>query len=113
MLWVTGVSQRPFVIVFPMVKRHIARMIKYILMALLLALVGSGLWFWNKSDPQKLDFADRWAPGAAEFDGTPVTAIAYGTDARQKLDIYAPEGNASAPHPVLIFFHGGDRKSVV
>jgi acetyl esterase/lipase len=107
MLWVTGVSQRPFVIVFPMVKRHIARMIKYILMALLLALVGSGLWLWNKSDPQKLDFADRWAPGAAEFDGTPEAAIAYGTDARQKLDIYTPEGAASAPYPVLIFFHGG------
>ena len=82
-------------------------MIKYILIALLVALVGSGIWFWNKSDPQKLDFADRWAPGSAEFAGTPVTAIAYGTDDRQKLDIYAPEGDASAPHPVLIFFHGG------
>ncbi len=82
-------------------------MIKYILIALLVALVGSGIWFWNKSDPQKLDFADRMAPGSAEFAGAPVTAIAYGTDDRQKLDIYVPEGDASAPHPVLIFFHGG------
>lgn len=82
-------------------------MIKYILIALLLALAGSGLWFWTKTDPQKLDFADRMAPGAAEFAGLPVTDIAYGTDERQKLDIYAPEGSATTRHPVLIFFHGG------
>jgi acetyl esterase/lipase len=82
-------------------------MIKYILIALLVALVGSGIWFWNKSDPQKLDFADRWAPGESEHGEAPVTAIAYGTDDRQKLDIYAPEGDALAPYPVLIFFHGG------
>lgn len=82
-------------------------MIKYILIALLLALAGSGLWFWNKSDPQKLDFADRWAPGESEHGEAPVTDVAYGADDRQQLDIYAPEGSASAPHPVLIFFHGG------
>jgi acetyl esterase/lipase len=82
-------------------------MIKYILIALLLALAGSGLWFWNKSDPQKLDFADRWAPGQSEHGEAPVTDIAYGMDDRQKLDIYAPDGNGSLPHPVLIFFHGG------
>ena len=82
-------------------------MVKYILIASLLALVGSGLWFWSKTDPQKLDFADRMAPGAAEFAGLPVTGIPYGTDERQKLDIYAPKGTATARHPVLIFFHGG------
>src|SRR5882672_7061536 len=32
--------------------------------------------------------------------------IAYGTDARQKLDIYVPDRLAPA-HPVLVFFHGG------
>jgi acetyl esterase/lipase len=82
-------------------------MIKYILMALLLGIVGSGVWFWSKTDPQKLDFADRMAPGAAEFTQTPVTGIAYGTDARQQLDIYTPEVNASSARPVVIFFHGG------
>lgn len=82
-------------------------MIKYILIALLLALAGSGLWFWNKSDPQKLDFADRWTPGQSEHAEAPVTDIAYGMDDRQKLDIYAPDGNGSLRHPVLIFFHGG------
>jgi hypothetical protein len=40
-------------------------MIKYILSALLLVLICSGFWFWSKTDPQKLDFADRIAPGAA------------------------------------------------
>lgn len=82
-------------------------MIKYILVALLLVVVGSGVWFWTRTDPQKLDFADRMAPGVAEFKGAPVTAIAFGTDDRQKLDIYAPEGTASTPYPVLVFFHGG------
>lgn len=82
-------------------------MIKYLLVVLLVALAGSGLWFWSKTDPQKLDFADRMAPGTAEFTQPPVTGIAYGTDARQKLDIYAPEDAARAAHPVLVFFHGG------
>lgn len=86
---------------------HICGMIKYLLAALLLALAGSGLWFWSKTDPQKLDFADRMGPGASEFTKLPVTGIAYGTDARQKLDIYVPEGATPAPHPVLVFFHGG------
>lgn len=82
-------------------------MIKYILIALLIALAGSGVWFWSKSDPQKLDFADRMAPGAAEVTAIPVTGIAYGPDARQKLDIYAPVEKAKSPLPVLVFFHGG------
>lgn len=82
-------------------------MIKYILVALLLVAAGSAVWFWTRTDPQKLDFADRLAPGAAEFNGAPVTAIAFGTDDRQKLDIYAPQGTASTPYPVLVFFHGG------
>ena len=82
-------------------------MTKYILSALLLALVVSGFWFWNKTDPQKLDFADRMAPGAVELAETPITGIAYGSDARQQLDIYAPLGRTEAAHPVLIFFHGG------
>lgn len=86
---------------------HTAGMIKYILMALLLALVGSGIWFWNKSDPQKLDFADRMAPGAAEFSKPPVTGIAYGPDERQQLDIYTPDDKTGASYPVLVFFHGG------
>ena len=82
-------------------------MTKYILSALLLALVVSGFWFWNKTDPQKLDFADRMAPGAVELAEPPITGIAYGSDARQQLDIYAPLGRTETAHPVLIFFHGG------
>ena len=82
-------------------------MIKFILSALLLVLVVSGFWFWNKTDPQKLDFADRMAPGAVELAEPPITGIAYGSDARQQLDIYAPLGRTETAHPVLIFFHGG------
>lgn len=82
-------------------------MIKYILIALLLGLVGCGLWFWTKTDPQKLDFADRMAPGASEYSQAPITSIAYGDDARQKLDIYLPKHNTAGGSAVLIFFHGG------
>jgi acetyl esterase/lipase len=82
-------------------------MIKYIFIALLLALVGSGLWFWSKTDPQKLDFADRMAFGPAEHHQAPMTNIAYGDDARQKLDIYLPKPNANGGSAALVFFHGG------
>ena len=47
------------------------------------------------------------APGAVELTQPPITGIAYGSDARQQLDIYAPLGRTEAAHPVLIFFHGG------
>ena len=82
-------------------------MIKYIVFVLVLALVGSGIWFWSKTDPQKLDFADRMAPGSVEYRQAPLTSIAYGDDARQKLDIYLPKQNAAGASAVLIFFHGG------
>lgn len=82
-------------------------MIKYIVFVLVLALVGSGIWFWSKTDPQKLDFADRMAPGPVEYRQAPLTSIAYGDDARQKLDIYLPKQNAAGASAVLIFFHGG------
>jgi hypothetical protein len=42
-------------------------MIKYILLALLVAILAFGGWFWMKTDPQKLDFVDRVAPGKAEY----------------------------------------------
>jgi acetyl esterase/lipase len=82
-------------------------MIKYILVALLLILVGSGLWFSKKTDPQKLDFADRMAPGTTDLAQLPIRGIAYGPDARQKIDIYLPATITAAPRRVLVFFHGG------
>jgi len=82
-------------------------MIKYIVLVIVLALVGSGIWFWTKTDPQKLDFADRMALGPVEYRQAPLTSIAYGDDARQKLDIYLPKQNAVGASAVLIFFHGG------
>ena len=96
-----------FFVVGPHFRGQLQPMIKYILIALVLALVGSGIWFWSKTDPQKLDFADRIAPGASEHNQAPLTRIAYGDDARQKLDIYLPKQNAAGGSAVLIFFHGG------
>lgn len=38
--------------------------------------------------------------------------IAYGDDARQKLDIYVPDGTSSdGKFPVIVFFYGGSWKS--
>lgn len=38
--------------------------------------------------------------------------VAYGTDPRQRLDIYAPPpGEGDAPHPVAVFVHGGSWRS--
>ena len=33
--------------------------------------------------------------------------ISYGTDPRQRLDLYVPEKAASARTPVVVFWHGG------
>lgn len=83
------------------------RMIKYILLALLIAAIAFGGWFWMMPDQHKLDLVDRVAPGSAEYHGTPVVGIAYGSDERQKLDIYVPTTKVGKPYPVLVFFHGG------
>jgi acetyl esterase/lipase len=82
-------------------------MIKYILLAVLIAAIAVGGWFWMMPDQHKLDFVDRIAPGSAEYNGTPIVGIAYGTDERQKLDIYVPTAKSDKPYPVLVFFHGG------
>ncbi len=38
---------------------------------------------------------------------TAVRGAAYGSDPRQKLDVYVPAGRAQANLPVVIFFYGG------
>jgi len=44
----------------------------------------------------------------ASKDGVVVTKdIAYGADAKQKLDIYAPNGGAAGSRPIVVFVHGG------
>ncbi|WP_240636047.1 alpha/beta hydrolase [Caldimonas tepidiphila] len=35
------------------------------------------------------------------------TGLAYGSDERHRLDVYAPEAAAPGPRPVLVFVHGG------
>ncbi len=97
----------PFFVVRESVGGQMVAMIKYTLLALLLAVIAFGGWFWMKTDPQKLDFADRFAPGAAEHKAAPTTGIAYGDDDRQKLDIYVPDDKVDQDYPVLVFFHGG------
>jgi acetyl esterase/lipase len=33
--------------------------------------------------------------------------LAYGSDARQRLDVFAPKGASAATHPIVVFFYGG------
>ncbi|GAM99371.1 carboxylesterase family protein [alpha proteobacterium U9-1i] len=49
---------------------------------------------------------NRWAPHDAGARRV-LTGAAYGTDARQKLDAYAPVAPAGAPMPVIVFIYGG------
>lgn len=39
--------------------------------------------------------------------------VAYGEDARQRLDVYAPSGAGGEPRPVIVFFYGGSWNSGV
>jgi acetyl esterase len=43
----------------------------------------------------------------APKEGTAHRDLPYGSDPRQRLDVYAPEGHADRPRPVLMFVHGG------
>lgn len=36
---------------------------------------------------------------------------AYGTDARQTVDIYTPTGSAAGPRPIIVFIYGGSWQS--
>jgi acetyl esterase/lipase len=48
---------------------------------------------------------DRLTSGAASK--RVGTGLAYGSDPRQRLDVWAPRARASGPLPVVIFFYGG------
>lgn len=39
------------------------------------------------------------------------SAIAYGTDARQRLDVYAPRASGTRDRPTVVFFYGGSWNS--
>lgn len=81
-------------------------MMKYIIIAILAILVAGGIWFYNLSGPQKLNFADKAWLGERQF-AYADKDIAFGDNERQKLDIYWPEEKSETPHPVIIFYHGG------
>ncbi|MFC4291272.1 alpha/beta hydrolase [Sphingorhabdus arenilitoris] len=84
-------------------------MLKYIFWALVAGLAGLSIYFYFLSGPQKLDFADRWYPGGNDAPARVHNGLSYGTDERQKLDVYTPARPApdGETRQVLIFFHGG------
>jgi arylformamidase len=58
--------------------------------------------------PEAVAYALKAAAASREEaeNGTRPLRVAYGADAAQRLDVYAPE-NGDAKRPVLLFFHGG------
>lgn len=80
-------------------------MTKYLLLALLLAIIGVGIWFWRLPGPKQLDLADRLYPAGGSFGGSVDRGIGYGENPMNRLDIYRPA--SKGPHPVILFFHGG------
>lgn len=55
--------------------------------------------------PGGMDYPARWAAAAAAFrESHPPQVIVYGDGARQKLDLFHPEGEAKG---AVIFVHGG------
>ncbi|WP_341211190.1 alpha/beta hydrolase [uncultured Limimaricola sp.] len=55
--------------------------------------------------PGGMAYPDRWAEAAAAFRAShPAQEIAYGGGARQRLDLFRPEGEAKG---TVVFVHGG------
>ena len=70
-----------------------------------IAVIGLALWLAVRANgPAVLDTVDRIAGPSSGVEL--VKTARYGSDSAQKLRIYR-SGSASAPQPVLIFFHGG------
>ncbi|MEO1167212.1 MAG: alpha/beta hydrolase [Pseudomonadota bacterium] len=79
-------------------------MLRYTLIALILLLIAASVYVYTAD---RLILFNRLVPkdaGSARI----AEDIAFGTGARQQLDIYAPTGGeADAAHPVIVFVHGG------
>jgi acetyl esterase/lipase len=92
-------------------------MLKYLLFALVLAIVTLGIWFFRLGGPSQLELADRYWPGATEFKGL----VAFSDNSDTYLPIAFGKGtpfeDCNGPKfPTLIFIHGGswrdgDRRS--
>jgi acetyl esterase/lipase len=73
---------------------------------LLAALYGAWRYALATNAVGLLDWGDR------QFGGTSGSYVAladghYGPDPAQRVEVIAPEPSATAPRPVLVFFHGG------
>lgn len=72
-----------------------------------IVVVGAGLiWLLSHEPPRQLDIIGSIWPGDAATRKV-ASDIAYGSDPRQRLDIYAPAETSGGPKPLLVFFHGG------
>ena len=73
----------------------------------LIVVAGATLaWLLSHEAPRQLDIIDSaWAGDAATR--KVASDVAYGSDPRQKLDIYAPAEATGEFRPLLVFFHGG------
>jgi len=80
--------------------------VKWILGIVFIIALGLGAFYLLVAPPRQLDLVDRLLGGDG---GTRRKAhdIAYGKEARQRLDVYDNARVGTYPKPVLIFFYGG------
>jgi len=84
--------------------RAVVWLLGMIIAVLLLASIGLQMAI-NRNGPAVLNAVDRLAGGARNVVAIP--PIAFGPKAGQKVHVYRPEQERSAPLPVLLFVHGG------
>ena len=79
------------------------------ILLVVIAIAGAGLWFAVRTNgPAVLDAVDQVSGG--ERDAALVEQVTYGSDAAQKLRVYAPQA-AAGPLPIFLFVHGGSWRS--
>jgi acetyl esterase/lipase len=83
-------------------------MLKYALIALIVAMAGVAIWFIRLGGPAQLNLADRWWPGEPEFHGL----VGRGANDDDYLPVEFGKGTPfencdGAKLPTLIFIHGG------
>lgn len=66
----------------------------------------AGIALATASPPAVLNLLDRLTPGDGAVHQV-VDGAAFGPDAMQRLDVWAPKVAAATPRPVLIFWYGG------
>ena len=80
-------------------------MIRFVLVAIIVAVAAFGAWFWFVPGPDKLSQIDGVMGGGSGVEQA-AEGVAFGSHG-QKLDVWRPVGSAGKKLPVVVFFYGG------